>query len=129
MPIVDDHGPRADDDARDAGALRIGPDADPAALAAQFDTLGLIVIGFEKYADGRGFSLAQRLRGLGFAGRLRAQGWLLPDQYAYARACGFDDVAVDADHFARHGAQAWAAAAAAPVAPPFRSRRRAAPAA
>ncbi len=123
MPIVDDNGVRAEaEPALEGAALAIGPDADPTALVAQFDALALIAITFAKSADGRGFSLAHRLRALGYRGRLRASGWLLPDQYAYARACGFDDVAVDDVHFARHGAQAWTAAATAPVTPPFRRR-------
>ncbi len=123
MPIVDDSGVRAEDAPVPEGAtLAIGPDADPSALVAQFGALSLITVAFAKSADGRGFSLAQRLRALGYRGRLRASGWLLPDQYAYARACGFDDVAVDDAHFARHGAQSWTAAAAAPVTPPFRRR-------
>lgn len=130
MPIIDDKGPRAEAEPDYEGAaLLVGPDADPATLVGRFDALDLIAIGFPKSADGRGFSLARRLRHLGFSGRLRAKGWLLPDQYGYARACGFDDVAVDAEHYARHGAEAWARAAAAPVAPPFRARPSARPAA
>lgn len=123
MPIVDDSGVRAGAEPEHEGvALEIGPDASPEALVGQFDGLGLIAVTFARSADGRGFSLARRLRDLGYRGRLRAKGWLLPDQYAYARACGFDDVSVDAAHFARHGADAWTAAASAPVTPPFRRR-------
>lgn len=126
MPIIDDKGPHAGAEPEYEGdALMIGPDTDPATLVGRFGALDLIAVGFPKSADGRGFSLARRLRHLGFSGRLRAKGWLLPDQYAYARACGFDDVAVDAEHFARHGAEAWTRAATAPVAPPFRTRQTA----
>ncbi|NCO15754.1 MAG: DUF934 domain-containing protein [Alphaproteobacteria bacterium] len=124
MPIIDDTGPHdAAEPDYEGAALLIGPDADPATLTGRFGALELIAVAFPKSADGRGFSLARRLRHLGYSGRLRAKGWLLPDQYAYARACGFDDVAVDAAHFARHGAEAWTQAATAPVAPPFRARQ------
>jgi len=54
--------------------------------------LHLIAIAFPKAADGRGFTLAQRLRRLGYKGELRASGHVIPDQYALAISCGFDTV-------------------------------------
>jgi uncharacterized protein (DUF934 family) len=54
--------------------------------------ISLIAIHFPTYADGRGFSLARQLRNQGFDGTLRAVGPLIADQFAYALACGFDEV-------------------------------------
>ena len=56
-----------------------------------------IRIEFSSFADGRGLSLAKRLRRAGFSGQLRASGYLLPDQYPLLRRCGFDAVEVDID--------------------------------
>ena len=50
---------------------------------------------FPSFADGRGFTLARRLRLIGYKGRLRARGHVLADQYAMARRSGFDEVEID----------------------------------
>lgn len=104
-------------------ALDLGPDADMAALGALLERALAIRIGFPAFADGRGFSLARRLRHLGFEGRLRAAGALIPDQRTALRACGFDEVEIAAELHARHGAGAWSAETAPP---PFLRRARAA---
>jgi uncharacterized protein (DUF934 family) len=92
--------------------LALQNDADAAALTPHLPTLGLIAIAFPAFGDGRGFSLGKRLRALGFVGRLRASGPLIPDQLLYALACGFDEVEVPDDVFTRHSADAWVAASA-----------------
>lgn len=122
MPLRDDDGPRDDRWRRVApgealeGAVIVGfadledwgdgldgieparlgllIEADVAldALDGWLDRAGLISVAFPGFADGRGFSIARALRGRGFAGRLRASGPLIADQYAYLRACGFDEV-------------------------------------
>ena len=51
-----------------------------------------IVIEFEAFRDGRGFSLATILRERGFAGRLIAAGDLLTDQARHLKRSGFDAV-------------------------------------
>lgn len=61
-------------------------------LAPHFDDLALIAIVFPAYSDGRGFTLARRLRNAGFRGVLRAVGPLIADQFAHALACGFDEI-------------------------------------
>jgi uncharacterized protein (DUF934 family) len=43
-------------------------------------------------ADGRGFSIASRLRAMGYRGRLRAAGPLVADQFGIARRVGFDEI-------------------------------------
>lgn len=54
--------------------------------------LSLIAIGFPAFADGRGFSQAKAIRRAGYTGALRASGPLIPDQFDYALACGFDEI-------------------------------------
>ena len=67
----------------------------------------LIRIDFPALSDGRGFTLARHLRARGFAGRLRARGHVLADQYAMARRAGFDEVEIDDDLAARQPAEQW----------------------
>lgn len=74
------------------------------------DKLDLISVPFPSFADGRGFSLAKRLRDRGYRGVLRAQGKLISDQFAYALACGFDEVEPAEEVFARQPVEQWLAA-------------------
>ena len=71
----------------------------------------LVAIDFPSMTDGRGFSLARRLRELGYKGRLRAAGRLIADQYAMARRVGFDEVEVAPSIAARQPAEQWIARA------------------
>jgi len=89
----------------------LAPDADPAALTGQITADGAIRISFPAFSDGRGFTLAARLRELGFAGRLRACGHVIADQYAMARRSGFDEVQIDAALAARQPVSQWLARA------------------
>ena len=89
--------------------LTLANDADAAAVAPYVDHIDTITIPFPSFADGRGFSLATRLRRLGFAGRLIAQGHVIADQYDHARRCGFDAVAIDATTAARQPEDQWTA--------------------
>lgn len=82
-------------------------DTDPASLAGHFDRLGLIAVDFPSFADGRGFSIAQRLRALDFHGRLRAHGPVIADQFAYLLACGFDEVLLPEDVAIRQPVAHW----------------------
>ncbi|MBX2855128.1 MAG: DUF934 domain-containing protein [Rhodobacteraceae bacterium] len=84
-------------------------DADLALLDPYLDQVALISVAFPSFADGRGFSLARRLRARGYRGVLRASGKLVADQYAYARACGFDEVEVDPAIAARQPEAQWIA--------------------
>ena len=67
----------------------------------------LIAIDFPSMTDGRGFSLARRLRDIGYKGRLRAVGKLIADQYAMARRVGFDEVQITADLAKRQPQEQW----------------------
>jgi uncharacterized protein (DUF934 family) len=71
----------------------------------------MIRITFADFADGRGFSIARRLRLSGYTGRLRAHGHVLADQYAMARRSGFDEVEIDGDLAARQPQDQWLARA------------------
>ncbi len=51
-----------------------------------------LVLEFDVFRDGRGFSLAALLRARGFPGRLGAAGKVLPDQVRHLRRSGFDAV-------------------------------------
>lgn len=76
-------------------------------LANQLD---LIAIEFPKTGDGRGFSIARTLREKGYAGTLRATGELMPDQFAFALAAGFDEVEIDEARAKRQPIEHWLAA-------------------
>lgn len=104
--IVRDDGFHADD-FTGAAVLDIAPDTAPEALPATFEGVAMIRIGFPSFADGRGFTLARHLRARGYAGRLRASGHVIADQYAMARRCGFDEVEISDDLAARQPEAQW----------------------
>ncbi|MCQ0988931.1 DUF934 domain-containing protein [Jiella marina] len=67
----------------------------------------LIAIEFPGFSDGRGFSLARRVKREGFAGRLRASGPLIADQFTDALQCGFDEVELPETMTNRQPVQQW----------------------
>ena len=97
--------------ANDVEAVALPSDTDPARLPALARQARAICIDFPSFADGRGFTLARQLRLLGFAGRLRARGHVIADQYAMARRAGFDEVEIDAALAARQPEAQWLARA------------------
>lgn len=94
------------------GALDLANTDDPAILAPYLDDIRLIRVDFPGFADGRGFTLARRLRMMGFKGCLRARGHVLADQYAMARRVGFDEVEISETLAARQPEEQWQARAA-----------------
>jgi uncharacterized protein (DUF934 family) len=108
--IVTDTGFGADNRA-DLPWLDLLPDSDPRALSDRLGSLTAIRIAFPAFSDGRGFTLAARLRRMGYAGRLRAAGHVIADQYAMARRSGFDEVEIDAALAARQPEAQWLARA------------------
>ncbi len=71
--------------------VRLKNTDDVRALADHVGRLGLIVLDFPKYTDGRAYSQARILREeLGYAGELRAAGNVLLDQLLFMQRCGFD---------------------------------------
>ena len=122
MPLVTDTGFAADDpslafvplDALPANgpvAVDVPSDADLAPLLARLPDVRAVRVDFPSFADGRGFTIARALRRAGFAGRLRARGHVIADQYAMARRCGFDEVEIDDALAARQPEAQWLARA------------------
>ena len=85
----------------------LAADADPATVAPHFARIAVIRIPFRSFADGRGFTLARELRRLGFGGRIRASGHVIPDQWPLARACGIDEAEIDGAQAQRQPEAAW----------------------
>lgn len=90
-----------------AEAIDLGPAADVTQLAGKLEGLRIIRIAFPSFSDGRGFTLARRLRLMGYAGRLRAAGHVIADQYTMARRAGFDEVEISDDLAARQPEAQW----------------------
>ena len=93
--------PLADLPANDAQAIDVASSEQVEPLAGRLNQITMIRIDFPSFADGRGFTLAARLRRLGYRGRLRAKGHVISDQYAMARRAGFDEVEISDDLAAR----------------------------
>jgi uncharacterized protein (DUF934 family) len=92
-------------------ASRSPPPTTPSSLIGVLGQVALIRVRFPAFSDGRGFSHARDLRSFGYAGRLRAAGHLLADQYAMARRVGFDEVEIDETLAARQPEDQWLARA------------------
>jgi uncharacterized protein (DUF934 family) len=88
-------------------AIDIAPADQVATLSNRLGGVEAIRIAFPAFSDGRGFTLAKQLREMGFAGRLRAVGNLLPDQYAMARRAGFDEVEISDERAQRLTEDDW----------------------
>lgn len=78
--------------AGDVGAI-IGTETSFETLGAIVKKLAFALIEFPAFGDGRGFSLAVRLRkDFAFKGELRAIGPVIPDQALFLLRAGFDTV-------------------------------------
>ncbi len=88
--------------------VRIVSDNQLDELVPYLSELDLIVVEFSSFADGRGFSIAYRLRhSLGYQGEIWGMGNLIADQYAYAMQCGIDGVLIDDIHLKRQPVEQW----------------------
>ena len=119
--LVTDDGFQADDwthefhrpdslpanDRASAIGVDLASDADPGTLVARLHEIDLIRVDFPSFADGRGLTIARRLRLMGFQGRLRATGHVIADQYAMARRAGFDEVEIDDAFAVRQPEEQW----------------------
>ena len=104
--------PLSEVDAVEEGdGIEIGPADNPRSLIGVLGQVALIRVRFPAFNDGRGFSHARDLRSFGYAGRLRAAGHVLADQYAMARRVGFDEVEIDESLAARQPEDQWRARA------------------
>lgn len=71
--------------------LFVEPGQNVNAIAPHLGRFALIAIAFPKFTDGRGYSLARKLRSYyRFTGELRATGDVLFDQLQLLARCGFD---------------------------------------
>lgn len=104
--IVRDDGFHAED-TEGSAVVEIGSNTAIEALPTAFEGVEVIAVTFPAFSDGRGFTLARHLRARGFAGRLRARGHVIADQYAMARRAGFDEVEIPDDLAARQPQEQW----------------------
>jgi uncharacterized protein (DUF934 family) len=78
-----------------AASVQLEPDSRLEALVPLLGQVALIAIRFPKFNDGRGYSLAARLRlHFGYRGILRANGDVLIDQVQLFFRSGFDELAI-----------------------------------
>jgi len=89
------------------GVLTLENTANAQTVVENLDGVVRIDVAFPSFADGRGYSLAMDLRRAGYDGHLRAVGHLIADQYAHARRCGFDDIAISAADAKRQAEGQW----------------------
>jgi uncharacterized protein (DUF934 family) len=73
------------------------------ALTLFLPRLALIILPFPAFTDGRAYSLARKIREIGFTGELRATGNVLPDQLQFMRQVGFNSF----DVTDRFSPEAW----------------------
>ena len=89
------------------GAVDLAHTDDPADLAGHLADLTLIRVSYLAFSDGRGFTVARRLRSMGYGGELRAIGPVIADQYTMLRRTGFDSVEIPADLAGRQPQAQW----------------------
>jgi uncharacterized protein (DUF934 family) len=94
-------------DLTDQTAVDLANTDDPSALVGRLDQLTLIRVAFPAFNDGRAFTVARKLRELGFSGQLLALGPVIADQYAMVRRVGFDGAEIPDDLAARQPAEQW----------------------
>ena len=92
-------------------AIDLASNEEPTDLAGLLNQIHLIRVNFPSVSDGRGFTIAAQLRRMGFAGRLRAHGHVIADQYTMARRSGFDEVQISNDLATRQPEPQWLARA------------------
>ncbi len=95
------------DIARHQGAVDLANTDEPEVLRALLPDLNLIRIAFPAFSDGRAFTVARRLRMMGYTGILRAVGPVIADQYAMLRRTGFDQVEIPDDLALRQPEDQW----------------------
>ena len=94
-------------DLTDQTSVDLSNTDDPEALIGRLDQLSLIRIAFPAFNDGRAFTIARKLRVLGYAGQLLALGPVIADQYAMLRRVGFDGAEIPSELAARQPAEQW----------------------
>ncbi len=92
---------------RHQGVVDLAHTDDPASLKDYLSDVHLIRVAFPAFNDGRAFTIARRLRIMGYEGELRALGPVIADQYAMVRRVGFDSVEIPDDLAARQPQEQW----------------------
>lgn len=92
---------------RHTGALDLAHTDDPESLRGHLSGLTLIRVAFPAFSDGRAFTIARRLRIMGYLGELRALGPVIADQYTMLRRTGFDSVEIPDDLARRQPQDQW----------------------
>ncbi|WP_157966268.1 DUF934 domain-containing protein [Oceanibium sediminis] len=95
-------------------AVRFEIGMEPENLSPWFHKVAMVILPFGTSADGRGFSLARKLRQLGYTGVIRAEGHILVDQFRAALRVGIDQVAISDEQATRNPAHQWLAVNHAP---------------
>lgn len=90
-----------------ATAVNLPSDFNANDLSAFLGQLHMIRVDFPSFSDGRGFTVARLLRLMGYAGCLRARGYVISDQYTMARRCGFDEVEISDEQASRQPEHQW----------------------
>lgn len=91
----------------DQTAVDLSNTDDPKALEGHLDRLRLVRVAFPAFNDGRAFTIARRLREMGYTGQLLAKGPVIADQYAMLRRVGFDGAEIPDELAARQPAEQW----------------------
>ena len=91
----------------EATALDLAQTDDPSVLEGALDRLTLIRVAFPAFNDGRAFTVARKLRMMGYTGQLLALGPIIADQYAMLRRVGFDGAEIPDEIAARQPAEQW----------------------
>ncbi|MDM7930774.1 DUF934 domain-containing protein [Tabrizicola sp.] len=91
----------------DATFVDLSNTDDPTALVGHMDHLTLIRVAFPAFSDGRAFTVARRLRMMGYTGQLLAHGPVIADQYAMLRRVGFDGAEIPDEIAARQPVDQW----------------------
>jgi uncharacterized protein (DUF934 family) len=94
-------------DLTDQTAVDLSNTDDPKVLAGRLDRLTLIRVAFPAFNDGRAFTIARRLREMGYTGQLLAKGPVIADQYAMLRRVGFDGAEIPEDLAERQPVEQW----------------------
>ncbi len=77
----------------DPVGVRLAADDDLGDISADLEALALIAVRFPAATDGRGLTIARRLRGrYRYGGELRAEGGFVRDFFPFLERCGFDTI-------------------------------------
>lgn len=90
-----------------AKALDLANTDDPTVLEGKLDGIEVIRVAFPAFSDGRAFTIARRLRMMGYKGQIWAHGHIIADQYAMARRVGFDGAEISDELAARQPWEQW----------------------